>query len=208
MHSRTHPVTRASAADATAVDRTLAAAFADDPVFAWLLPDRARRAAVLQPSFAAFRAAFARHDRTYRTGDGASTTGAALWAPPGHAPVHPDDEGTLLELHVDLLTDDELERFGACMAVFEAAHPSAPAWFLQFVGVDPAHQGQGLGSALLDHVLAEADWRGEAAYLEATSPRNRALYERHGFRCIGDLVLPGGPTCWAMWRDPWAAPVR
>ena len=41
------------------------------------------------------------------------------------------------------------------------------------------------------------------AYHEATSPRNRALYERHGYVNQGEFQLPaGGPTLWRMWRDP------
>jgi len=29
------------------------------------------------------------------------------------------------------------------------------------------------------------------------------FYERHGFRVIGELSIPGGgPTLWLMWRDP------
>ena len=41
------------------------------------------------------------------------------------------------------------------------------------------------------------------AYHEATTPRNRALYERHGYVHQGEFVLPdGGPPLWRMWRDP------
>lgn len=46
------------------------------------------------------------------------------------------------------------------------------------------------------------DARGDAAHLEATSPDNRRLYERHGFEVTGEIVVPDGPTLWAMWRDP------
>lgn len=46
------------------------------------------------------------------------------------------------------------------------------------------------------------DALGDAAYLEATSPDNRRLYERHGFEVTGEIVVPDGPTLWAMWRDP------
>jgi hypothetical protein len=37
--------------------------------------------------------------------------------------------------------------------------------------------------------------------LEATSKRNRDLYERLGFRVIRTIELPAGPTLWAMWRE-------
>jgi len=41
------------------------------------------------------------------------------------------------------------------------------------------------------------------AYLEATSPRNRALYERHGFKVTEEFTLgPGSPPLWRMWRPP------
>jgi GNAT superfamily N-acetyltransferase len=67
----------------------------------------------------------------------------------------------------------------------------------------PAFQGRGIGSAFLQDMLQRADADGLPAYHEATSPRNRALYERHGYVNQGELVLPdGGPTLWRMWRDP------
>jgi hypothetical protein len=50
--------------------------------------------------------------------------------------------------------------------------------------------------------LERCDRDGAPAYLEATSDRNRALYERHGFRADGGIPLPGGPMVWRMWRDP------
>ena len=51
-------------------------------------------------------------------------------------------------------------------------------------------------------MLERCDHDGIPAYLEATSDRNRALYERHGFRVRGNIPLPGGPALWRMWRDP------
>jgi hypothetical protein len=43
---------------------------------------------------------------------------------------------------------------------------------------------------------------GSPAYLEATSRRNRALYERHGFVTIGELTVADCPPLYAMWRPP------
>jgi hypothetical protein len=41
------------------------------------------------------------------------------------------------------------------------------------------------------------------AYLEASTPRNRALYERHGFTVTEEFVLgKGSPPLWRMWREP------
>ena len=68
--------------------------------------------------------------------------------------------------------------------------------------MQPAAQGLGLGSALLRATLVGVDAAGEPAYLEATSPDNRRLYERHGFQVVRELPLPGGPSLFAMWREP------
>ncbi|HYH33017.1 MAG TPA: GNAT family N-acetyltransferase [Pseudonocardia sp.] len=188
----------ATAADRAELTRVLAAAFADDPVFAWLVPDRAARLPRLEPVFDAFADAFARHDETHLADDGA-VHGAAVWAPPGVEPVHPDDEPAF-DARIGAVLGEHAARVEICMARFAAIHPHEPAWYLQFLGVDPAEQGRGLGSLLLRDVLARADAADQPAYLEATSPRNRALYERHGFTCIADIPLPDGPTGYAMWR--------
>ena len=74
--------------------------------------------------------------------------------------------------------------------------------YLWFLGVRPAWQGRGYGSALLRAVLDDADRTGTPAYLEATSPDNCRLYQRHGFRVTGELTVAGGPSLWAMWREP------
>jgi ribosomal protein S18 acetylase RimI-like enzyme len=81
-------------------------------------------------------------------------------------------------------------------------HPHQPHEYLWFLGVVPAAQGRGVGSALITPVLERADEAGYPAYLEATSPRNRALYERHGFRAGAPFAVAGGPPLWPMWRDP------
>lgn len=128
--------------------------------------------------------------------------GAALWVPPGVAAVH-DDDAAELEARMGVLDPTALSRAAACTDAFAAVHPAEPAWYLNFLGVAPGQQGRGIGSALLRSVLAQCDVGGEAAYLEATSERNRALYERHGFRVLREIPLPdGGPTSYAMWREP------
>jgi GNAT superfamily N-acetyltransferase len=71
------------------------------------------------------------------------------------------------------------------------------------LGTDPDRQGRGLGSLLLRQTLSELDWARTPAYLEASTPRSRALYLRHGFVVMNEIRLPGGgPPLWRMWRDP------
>lgn len=70
-------------------------------------------------------------------------------------------------------------------------HPHEPHAHLVFLGVAGAAQGRGIGSAILKHTLAPLDASGTVAFLEATTERNVALYQRHGFEVTGELKLPG-----------------
>ena len=94
-----------------------------------------------------------------------------------------------------LRTQAQIERFHAAQ--------SPPHWYLGYLGARRGRQGQGLGTQLLREVLAGADTDGVPAYLESSSQRNLPLYQRRGFRVIGDLrALGHGPTIWRMWREP------
>lgn len=79
-------------------------------------------------------------------------------------------------------------------------HPSESCWYLPFIGVDPRCQGQGHGSRLLRQGLARCDRDHLPAYLEASSPRNRTLYERHGFTVIAEIQVGDSPPLWPMLR--------
>jgi ribosomal protein S18 acetylase RimI-like enzyme len=84
----------------------------------------------------------------------------------------------------------------------EQRHPyDPPHWYLFILGVEQAAQGQGLGSALLAHMLARVDADGMPAYLESSKERNLALYGRHGFEVTAEVVIPSGPRIWPMWRE-------
>lgn len=193
-------VERATPATRPDVVAALAAAFATDPVFTWIEPDPTARRAVLPAFFGAFADAYARHDATDVARIDGAAVGGALWAPPGVEAVHPDDadglEGALAQM-----APAAVERVDAYMEAFAPVHPETPAWYLTFMGVDPAQQCRGAGSTLLRAVLDGCDQRGEPAYVEPTSAHNRALYERHGFRVLQEVPLPDGPVVHAMWRD-------
>lgn len=179
-------MTTTTADTGTAV-RVLTAAFADDPLRGWLLPgDLAGRADLI---FGPLVAESAAHGELAVSADG---TAAAAWVPRAAEP--PVLDGAQLP--------EELARLGTFLALTEARHPAGQEHLhLVFIGVLPAAQGRGLGGALLRERLARADAEGVPAYLEASTPRSRALYERHGFRDTGDPIrLPDGPALWPMWR--------
>ncbi|WP_372454037.1 GNAT family N-acetyltransferase [Actinoplanes hulinensis] len=64
---------------------------------------------------------------------------------------------------------------------------------MAFLAVHPDQQRRGTGSTLLRHRHEGLDATGTAAYLEATGPRNRRLYARHGYCPRPAFRPPGGP---------------
>lgn len=75
--------------------------------------------------------------------------------------------------------------------------------YLFIVGVDPAHQGKGYGSILLDEITKDADTKQLPIYLETATERNVKMYEKRGFKVVEKvnhsiIKLPQ----WAMIRDP------
>ena len=195
-----HVVRKAIPADVPSLGRALARAFYDDPVVGhWCMPDESRRMRRLERTFELFlRRIYLTHDECY-TVEGLA--GGAFWLPPGKWEVEGLDElrlvGRLAQIH-----GRRVARIAQVMAFLEEKHPHEPHYFLQFLGVEPPCQGRGMGSALLRPVLERCDRDGTPAYLEASSERNRALYERHGFEVVEEIRLPaGGPPMWRMWRE-------
>ncbi|CDZ96455.1 GNAT domain [Phaffia rhodozyma] len=83
-----------------------------------------------------------------------------------------------------------------------------PHWFLELIYVHSDHQGQGVGKALLQWGIDQAESQGVPIYLEATEP-GRPVYEKNGFRVVTWSSLPGkdgtevGAVKWpCMVRDP------
>jgi ribosomal protein S18 acetylase RimI-like enzyme len=88
-----------------------------------------------------------------------------------------------------------------------APAPDEPHWHLEFLGVDPDRQGQGVGSQVLSFGLRRADEAGFACGLETSNERNLALYRRFGFEIRGEArPFRSGPPVWSMWR-PASSPI-
>ncbi|MCX5195132.1 GNAT family N-acetyltransferase [Streptomyces sp. NBC_00249] len=195
--SMTNTPKTATLDDARLVGPTLARAFGDDPMMRWFFPDDASREAGLDRYFTTiFTRQYVHHAVCERT-----EAAAAFWVPPqAQAKAVPDAE-TIAELQSIL--GDRAPLFGEAVEMASQHTPQEPHWFLALIGADPAAQGQGHGAALLRSGLAQADAAGMPAYLESSKPSNLPFYEHFGFTVRGELHLPGGgPTLWAMWREP------
>ena len=200
MQTGAAPVRKATANDVPSIAQALARSFHDDPVFRWIYPDEARRREALPAFFSLFAEMLLGHDETYTVGQ---CIGAALWARPGR-PVIPEGDAEEFGRRVAQLSRPDAERAFAVSKLIDEHHPPGSYYYLQFMGVEPERQGQGIGSALMAPVLERCDREGVRAYLDATSPRNKPLYERHGFRSVDEFAPEGGPPLWPMWREPGA----
>jgi GNAT superfamily N-acetyltransferase len=193
---------RTAAADAVpTVAAALADAFINDPVYTWMLPGTLR----LKPRL---RTLFAAEMEQYVLPNGGTvwTTsdydGAVCELPPGAWEMPKSMTGKealnwLRAFGTRLLLAGRVQR------AMEARHLVESHFYLRIVGVRTALQGQGVGSALMQPTLERADSAGLPAYIEASSERSAALYERLGFVHIDVLELPdGGPPVWRMRRPP------
>jgi GNAT superfamily N-acetyltransferase len=192
----TAPVRTAGPADVPDCGHVLASAFVDDPVFRWCIPEGARRDDLLPQFFALVTTALVGYDEVH-----IAAGGVALWVPAGQAAV-PASEAEAFGEALEALVGADAERTFAIVDLLESNHPTEPHHYLWFLGVEPAAQGRGIGSGLLSWMLDRGDREGTPAYLEATSPANRRLYERHGFEVVNELSVAGSPPLWPMWRSP------
>jgi ribosomal protein S18 acetylase RimI-like enzyme len=189
------PIVRLARGDETgAASRVLTDAFVDeDGLNYWLrqgpAKERARRvffdAAVRDVVHPMRRLDVAEMDGTI--------AGAAIWLKPGDRAfdLPPFRELLLTPLLFRVAGIEGMRRATALGRQLTALHPRMPHAHLVFLGVAPAMQGRGVGSAMLKQALAPLDATGTHAYLEASIERNIALYERHGFVVTGAFERPG-----------------
>lgn len=170
-------------------------AFSADPVARWMYPDSQQYLEYF-PNFAKVFAGAAFEHGTADCVEGYPA--AALWLPPG---IHPNEKALYTLLQDSVAEGDQAQVF-ALFEQMDAYHPPEPHWYLPMIGVDPAHQGNGYGSALLKHALARCDCDGKLAYLESTSLESLRLYERHGFELLGTIQVGSSPPLFPMVRKP------
>jgi len=186
---------KAEVSERNTVLNTLMLAFSGDPCMRFMLdtPDSFLGGF---PTFAnAMGGAALEHGSAWLADGGGA---AALWLPPGVT----SDRDTMLGVLGERVNPEKLPTLGEVGEAIAAYHPEAPHWYLAMIGVDPARQGQGLGSAILKASVRRCDEDGVIAYLESSNPKNVPLYERYGFEVMG-FVQPGDfPGLYPMIRHP------
>lgn len=193
-------VREAAGVDSPTLVMALARGYYEDPVFGWYFPDDSRRLQQLQRMFALFAAQVFGYGGAYTT---AGIVGGAMWLSPDKWRLCPFTRLAVVHGLASGVGLRHVPRALRGLYLTQSRHPHQPPHcHLPFIGVEPQWQSKGVGTALLQPILARCDREGLPAHVEATSPRNRAFLERNGFEVIQQIALRAGPPMWPMWRKP------
>ena len=185
-------VREAGVGDLAQVSATLADAFTTDPILQWLAPSqrsdrRLRRLIGIELAYYVFPAG-----RVLTTADFSGANPSCRRQVEMSVPLSAAIGSCALGLRLPRARRLQLPR----------ASTQEPHYYIRYLGVATRFQGQGIGTALLRPTLDRCDAEGVAAYLEASTERSAALYERLGFIHLGELRVPDGPRFWPMRRPP------
>jgi ribosomal protein S18 acetylase RimI-like enzyme len=199
-----HEPVRLEVSKRRAAAGVLARAFQEDPVFRAVLPDAERRRRTLSW----LHDKLVRYCLLYGTAYTLpSLSGVACWLPPGRTELSIGRLARAGLLAMPLrMGPSAFGRFSAYENVasgLRRRNTPDRYWYLWCLGVDPPHQGQGIGGRLIRPVLEQADASRTACYLETEKERNVAFYAKRGFRVATEGRVPRlGLTTWSMIREP------
>lgn len=164
----------------------LAEAFQEDPLEVYALPDSEARCRAAPSQFAAALRLGLLCNGAFTTGG--QPRGAAVWLGPGETEIDPGRaRASGLAGLPALLGPVASERLGRVWDRFYEVRRSLAGEryrYLLVIGVSPAWQGCGIGSALVRSGLEQADKEWVSCFVETARPANRPFYERQGFRLV------------------------
>lgn len=198
-----HGIWRLTEAEAGSAGDLLGRAFLDEPVFIAAVPDRAQRVRLCPPLFAANVRHACRCGEALAIGrKSGEPLGIAYWTPKPEPTMPP--EATADNGYGALIAEwgPALEQMGALEAQAVRTLESIPQpWrYLAAIGIDPGHQGFGLGSALLRQVLADATAAHVAVGLMTDRAENLPFYRWAGFDLVAEGTTPDGLLRWWSMR--------
>src|SRR5262245_28611167 len=200
-------IVRLTDEQAAAAGAVIHRALAEEPIGHYMYPDPQERQRLL-PRFTLWCREACLYGQVYTTAG--EPHGVAFWNPPdtGEPPPPPKEQPDLPRAR-DIMGPDAHLRWGRVMDYMTQvnyATPPPPHWYLSILAVDPAYQRQGIGSALIQYALRQADATGVPCALDTTLPQNVGYFQRHGFQVAMENVEPeSGIRLWRMWREPGAS---
>lgn len=169
----------------------LSNAFHEDPVFSKLIPNNKERYKTLIKIFKFQIKYCLKHGVVLST---SNLKGISLWYPPENVFISiwksiKNSSLSLIfkikwkNLHLLRKNDDFSED------LHKKLIPD-PHWYLSTIGIDPKHQGKGIGSRMLSFMINHIAKDHKTIFLETNSEKNVKLYKRFGFRILHKVLTP------------------
>lgn len=185
--------------DVRSMARSLAAAFFDDPVAAWLFPTAATRDHDLRAFFETqLRHGYLPRGEVVATDD---VSTVAMWMPSWTKPLDVVDR--LAHLRVPLLMRSRFSPARELTKTLTAQHPRVPHYYLGTIGTVPEARKRGQASACMEALRVRCERDKVGAYLECSNEDNVPFYRHHGYGIQQTVTAPAdGPMLWLMWSPP------
>ena len=184
--------------------KVLSNAFQEDPVFSKLIPNNKERYKTLFKIFKFQIKYCLKHGVVLST---SNLKGISLWYPPKNVFISiwksiKNSSLSLIikikwkNLHILRKNDDFSEDLHKKLV-------PDPHWYLSTIGIDPKHQGKGIGSRMISFMINYIAKDHKIIFLETNSERNVKLYKRFGFRILHKVLTPKTNIYyWSMIRRP------
>jgi ribosomal protein S18 acetylase RimI-like enzyme len=191
--------------DVKAAVEPMVRAFAEDPLWVGVFPDKEKR----EPGM---RHMFRFHMRYCLLcgevhASSSRLEGIAVWLPGRCAAL---DLGPVLRagvlrmpFAVGLKVLMRMRKVGETLTRMRTRQCKGEHWYVAMLGVDPSHQRQGIGRRLLAPKLDWCRREGLPVWLETETDQNVRFYERLGFEIREEEVVPDiNVRLWGMLKLP------
>lgn len=186
----------------------MARAFFEEPFAIYVAPNPTDRARALPLHFATLLRFYQGLNTVYQT---RNLEGVCAWEPPcfdqpSNTPSDSIIPPALATELISALGKEAWERYLtiiSCMEALRQREMPDPHWYLALLAIDPQHQRKGIGSALLQPLLRQADAENRPAYLWTDQPSSVPFYQCHGFEIMTSMIEPNsGVQFWTLGRKP------
>ena len=194
-----YPLTADHVDEATAI---YSAAFLNDPMFVYLLPDKSKRKKSVKVLFKATVKYSIKYDECY--GISSPIEGVAIWNRPGKRRI--SILGVIRSGFLKIIFTPFIFTIIKSLRLFlktEKIHKkyaTNPHFYLSLLAVYPNSQGKGLAGKLLRPILKKSDKMNVGVYIETANPKNLPIYEHFGFQVMEELQIQNGLRVWALYR--------
>jgi hypothetical protein len=191
--------------DVNAAVEPMVRAFAEDPLWVRMFPDKRKRETGMRHLFRFHMRYCVLCGEVYAVSS--MLEGVAAWLPDRSAAV---DRGPVLSAGalkmpwlVGLRTLMRMRKLGKEVTRMRTNQCAGEHWYLAMLGVDPPHQRKGIGRRLLAPKLEWCRRECLPIWLETETEQNVRFYERLGFEVREEVVVPGvNVRLWGMLKLP------